>query len=172
MKYAGSIILLGGCAALALSGNIPTTTLPSGTKLPMMYMGAGNLTDWAKLVGKGAGVKTAWGYHNQPSILPQVYAAGLKREDIFLESMVPCGFVDHPAPQNKSTAADFIRQDLQLLNTTYVDLIAIHHQCNTPEETAEVWSALGERALLRQFPFNIHTTLSVCTGNPIARGCA
>ena len=43
---------------------------------------------WVKMAGKGAGVKTAWSYHNQPSILPMVYEAGMSREDVFLETMV------------------------------------------------------------------------------------
>lgn len=51
----------------------------------------GNLTRWVQIAGKGAGVKTAWEYHNQQSILPMVYRAGFTREDVFLETMLPCG---------------------------------------------------------------------------------
>ena len=55
-------------------------------------MGAGNVTTRLEMAGRpGAGVKTAWTYHNQPSVLPQVFAAGLQRKDIFLETMIPCG---------------------------------------------------------------------------------
>merc|ERR1712153_59316 len=81
------LLVASGCAS------IPTTTLPgAGAKLPMLYMGMGNFTAWVELVGKGAGVKTAWGYHNQKSVASQI--ASSPREDIFLESMIPCGFVD------------------------------------------------------------------------------
>lgn len=128
------------------SASIPTTTLPGGAELPSLYMGMGNFTQWCELAGKGAGVKTAWEYHNQESVAAQI--SGFKRENVFLESMIPCGFVDHPDPMNASAATDYIKQDLQLLNTTYLDLLAIHHRCNTPEETAAVWGAL-EAALDR-----------------------
>jgi len=109
-------------------------------------MGFGNFTAWVELAGKGAGVKTAWGYHNQQSVAAQI--AGFAREDIFLESMIPCGVVDHPSPMNASSAAAYIQQNLQQLNTTYIDLLLIHHRCSTPQETAAVWGAL-EAALKR-----------------------
>ena len=90
-------LLVASCAS------IPTTKLPgAGAELPMLYMGGGNFTAWVELAGKGAGVKTAWEYHNQQSVAAQI--SGFAREDIFLESMIPCGFVDHPAPMNASTA--------------------------------------------------------------------
>lgn len=121
---------------------IPTTTLPGGAKLPMLYMGAGNFTTWLEMAGRGAGVKTAWTYHNQPAVLPQVYVAGLSREDVFLETMIPCGAVDHPQPMSAEEAEGLIAQDLALLNTSYVDLLLLHHRCNTPNETARVWRVL------------------------------
>ena len=135
------LLIASACAS------IPTTTLlGAGAKLPMLYMGMGNFIAWVVLVGKGAGVKTAWGYHNQKSVATQI--ASFPREDTFLESMIPCGFVDHPAPMNVSLAAEYIQQDLQLLNTSYLDLLLIHHRCITLEETAAVWGAL-EAALKR-----------------------
>lgn len=48
----------------------------------------------------------------------------------------------NPEPMNASYAQYYIEQDLKLLNTDYVDLLAIHHRCASPEETAEVWTAL------------------------------
>ena len=74
---------------------IPITTLAGGARLPMLYMGAGNFTEWMQMAGKGAGVKTAWSYHNQPGILPQVYAAGFAREDVFLEYAKARNLEDH-----------------------------------------------------------------------------
>eukprot|EP00947_MAST-08B_sp_MAST-8B-sp1_P001425 g1425.t1 len=113
-------------------------------------MGGGNFTAWVELAGRGSGVKTAWEYHNQPSILPQVYAAGLRREDVMLETMLPCGGAGdpNPEPMNASYAEFYIKQDLELLNTSYVDLLLLHHTCASQEETAAVWKAL-EAALRR-----------------------
>ena len=108
----------------------------------MLYMGSGNFTTWLQMAGRGAGVKTAWTYHNQPSVLPQVLQAGFQRKDVFLETMVPCGAVDHPEPMSDAEAEGLIAQDLALLNTTYVDLLLLHHRCNTPNETARVWRVL------------------------------
>ena len=43
---------------------------------------------------------------------------------------------------NATMAEFYIQSDLQQLNTTYVDLMLLHHICASPEETAVVWSAL------------------------------
>jgi len=115
--------------------------------LPMIYMGSGNFTYWLELAGKGAGIKTAWGYGNasQAGMMPQIRAAGFKREDVFLETMIPCGGIDGGAePMNASMAKVYLEQDLELLNTSYIDLLLLHHPCATPNETQIVWKVLEE----------------------------
>ena len=110
----------------------------------MLYMGFGNFTLWLEATGPGAGVKTAYEYGNQQTIMPLVRAAGMDREDIYLETMVPCGKPDHAYPMNKTRAAWYIQQDLDLLNVSAVDLLLIHHKCSTPHETQQVWMALED----------------------------
>ena len=58
--------------------------------------------------------------------------------------MIPCGV---SAPQNAThmttaLAKEFIKLDLELLGTDYVDLLLVHHRCNSPEETKALWLAL------------------------------
>ena len=67
---------------------IPFNTLPGGGRLPLLVMGDGvnwgrgtNWSQWVQLVGKGAGIDSAWDYGSQPGI-PKGLAgvSGLKRE--------------------------------------------------------------------------------------------
>ena len=43
---------------------------------------------------------------------------------------------------NATMAEHYITADLQQLNTSYIDLMLLHHICATPAETAVVWKAL------------------------------
>jgi len=126
-----------------ISCEVPTHILPSGVKLPMFYLGFGNFSAWLQLMGPGAGIQTAWGYHNENTIPPIISASGLKREDIYLSSMLPCGGIDGGAePMNTTQAEWYMAQNLLQLNTTYIDVLLLHHRCRSPDETKAVWSAM------------------------------
>ena len=65
---------------------------------------------------------------------------------------------------------------IQLLGTTYVDLLLFHHRCATPEETCNVWTAL-EAALkdgrakaigVSNFDADDLAKLRACATEPIA----
>ena len=128
--------------------HIPSRRLPGGVELPLLYMGAGNWSEWLGAVGAGAGLKTAWLYGNQQTLMPAVRAAGLRREDVFIETMLPCGVGTPNAtlPMTAELAWQYIHTDLRLLGTDYVDLLLVHHRCDTEAETKAVWGAM-EQAL-------------------------
>ena len=106
-----------------------------------LWRGAG--TQWANLVGPGAGIDTAWDYGTQSKIPPGIAASKLSREQVFIATKIPCDHWDGGVePMNASMAEHYISTDLQQLNTSYVDLMLLHHICATPEETAEVWKTL------------------------------
>lgn len=129
---------------------VPARQLPGGGKLPMLVMGDGmswgspsNFTFWVQTVGPGAGINTAWDYGTQRLIPAQIAASGFARTDVFLTTMVPCsGYDGGVEPMNASMARWYIKQDLEQLQTSYVDLLLLHHVCAKWNETAEVWSVL------------------------------
>ena len=45
---------------------------------------------------------------------------------------------------NSSLARAYIKSNLNQLQTSYVDLLLLHHTCSTPEETIMVWRVLEE----------------------------
>jgi diketogulonate reductase-like aldo/keto reductase len=136
--------------AIALSSPIPYQTLPGGGKLPLLIMGDGvnwgrgtNWTQWIDLVGAGAGIDSAWDYGSEPAIPPAIAKSKFSREDIFITSKIPCDHWDGGVePMNRTQAEWYIARDLAELNTSYVDLMLLHHICATPAETIEVWKAL------------------------------
>ena len=62
----------------------------------------------------------------------------------------------------KTAALQYIEEEMQQLDTNYVDLLLFHHRCRTPEETASVWEAfesmktLGKARHIGVSNFNVH----------------
>ena len=149
---APTLAALGAPAAppAAAMAAIPYQTLPSGGKLPLLVMGDGvgwgrgtNWSQWLDLVGPGAGVDSAWDYGTQHGIPLGIAGSRLSREQVFITTKIPCDHWDGGVePMNASMAENYIAQDLAQLNTSYVDLMLLHHICATPEETVAVWGAL------------------------------
>lgn len=90
---------------------------------------------WIKSGGRG--IDTAFDYYNQRQVGWAVgnitcsppACIGIPRQQIFLTSKIPCvGSAD--------AAVSYIRQDLELLDQSYVDLMLIHFP-GKPGETAE-----------------------------------
>ena len=129
---------------------IPNQTLLGGVKLPMLVMGDGvnwgrgtNWTEWINLVGPGAGIDSAWDYGSEPGIPTGIRASQYNRNQVFITSKIPCDHWDGGVePMNASQAQYYIERNLEELNTSYVDLMLLHHICRTPAETAAVWGVL------------------------------
>jgi len=112
--------------------------------MPMMIMGGNDFMGWFKAAGKGAGINTFHSYGNGKHIAPQLAAAG--RDNVFVAAGIPCGCCGSDAPRwqpmNVTTATWYIDDELAQLNTSYVDLLLVHHRCKSEAETASVWEAL------------------------------
>eukprot|EP00936_MAST-01D_sp_MAST-1D-sp1_P001564 g1564.t1 len=143
--------------------SIPTVTLAgSDVQLPLLILGDGaswgrpsNYTLWYQLVGKGAGIDSAWDYGNpygsppttrngtENLIPPALAAAGAKREDVVITGKIPCsGFDGGLEPMTAQMVRAYIESNLAMLNTSYLDLLLLHHKCRTEDETAAVWHEL------------------------------
>jgi len=172
------IALLAGAVLLALTPDvlciIPTRSLSGGGSLPMMMMGGNDYAGWFQLAGKGAAIQTFWGYHNGPHLAPQLKRIG--RQNVFVSSGIPCGGIDGGVePMNASQAMSYIDTELAQLDTNYVDLLLLHHRCETEAETQKVWGAMeaakqaGKTKHIGVSNFNAHDmgTLSSVAQEPI-----
>jgi len=118
----------------------------------MVLMGDGagwgrpsNYTSWINLIGKGAGIDTAWDYGTQQNIPPQILASDYNRADVFLTTKIPCGGYDGaPEPITADFARAAVAKNLRQLNTSYIDLMLLHHTCGTQNETEIVWRVLED----------------------------
>eukprot|EP00937_MAST-01D_sp_MAST-1D-sp2_P003565 g3565.t1 len=161
-----ALVLVGLMALLGAVCGIKQLEIPSvqlkgsGVQLPMLILGDGaswgrpsNWTLWYELAGKGAGIDSAWDYgnpYNSPPtttngtenlIWPDLEAAGASRQDVVITSKIPC-FDGGLEPMTADMVSDYIESNLKMLNTTYVDLLLLHHVCASETETAAVWRAM------------------------------
>ena len=99
--------------------------------------------EWFRMSKPIAGIQTFYSYRNGPHIAPQLKAHG--RENVFVSTGIPCGCCKYDAPRvtpmTKEVALEYIMEELQQLDTHYVDLLLFHHRCKTAAETASVWEA-------------------------------
>jgi diketogulonate reductase-like aldo/keto reductase len=140
----------------------------------MLMMGGSNISGWFELAGKGAAIQTFLGYGNGQVLAPQIAAFG--RANVFVSTGIPCGGVDNPhPPMNASAATALIDQELAELHTSYVDLLLVHHRCQTQGDMEQVWSAMeaakraGKAKHLGVSNFNSHdlATLMATATEPI-----
>jgi diketogulonate reductase-like aldo/keto reductase len=146
--------LFGWVLASHTPNPIPFQQLSAGGKLPLLVMGgfgsttggrASNYSAWLELVGPGAGIDTAYDYHTQVAIAAAIASGNVARNDVFLTTKIPCGGYDGgPEPMTAAAAQDFISTNLQQLNTTYLDLLLLHHTCKTEAEVAMVWEVFEQ----------------------------
>ena len=156
-------------------GPVPSHPLAGGGSMPMMIMGGNDYAGWFKAAGKGAGIQTFYSYGNGRHIAPQLKSAG--RENVFVSSGIPCGCCgpDSVKKMNASLAMNYINKELSELDTTYVDLLLVHHRCTTDIETASLWSAFeaakaaGKARHIGVSNFNAHdlATLGEVAKEPI-----
>ena len=77
---------------------------------------------WLSPKVNGSGIDTAWAYHNQADVGQGIVASGRSRSSIFVTTKVPGALGRSDSLQN-------IRDDLALLNLSYVDLALVHQPC-------------------------------------------
>lgn len=116
------------CAALASLAAaavpvIPTLPLPGGVQIPTVMSGsccgAYNISSYLAVGGRA--IDTSCDYGSQPSIAAAIAASGIPRSDIWITSKLnveSCGY---------NMTEDLYSQVLGPLQTTYVDLLLLHH---------------------------------------------
>jgi len=155
MSSASAISIVHAIAVfLALSASGKTTiTIAPGVEMPMVNLGGvsshpSNYTSW--LAVGGVGLDTALSYTDpvQREVASAINNSGLRREQIFLTTKVPCcpevyqGKDLCPADLNGPIRHD-IQRDLDILGRP-VDLLLLHWPCNTLEETLTAYAALED----------------------------
>ena len=114
--------------------------------MPLMLMGGDDFSEWFKATAPGRGIQTFYSYRNGPRIAPQLREAG--RENVFVSTGIPCGCCKQDAPRvepmTTALAMGYIDEELEQLQTDYVDLLLFHHRCRTTVETAAVWRAFED----------------------------
>lgn len=136
-------LALAGLVATAQADvKIPTKEIVPGVHMPIVNIGTwidgttgkkedGGAITATWLAQGGRGVDTALVYHDQANIAKAIAASGVKREDLFITSKFPAC----------ATAQSGINQDLQQLNTSYIDLMLIHSPFGFCQGT---WKVLEE----------------------------
>ena len=121
---------------------IPTKEIAPGVNMPVLMIGTGKshnyevvniVKGWMALGGRG--VDSAWNYLDQQAVASTIAAAGVKRSDVFLTSKIP-------GCPNASATKSYVQQDLQQLNTTWLDLMLIHYP--EPSGCDATWQTLAE----------------------------
>ena len=98
--------------------------------MPLMLMGGDDFSEWFKATAPGRGIQTFYSYRNGPRIAPQLREAG--RENVFVSTGIPCGCCKQDAPRvepmTTALAMGYIDEELEQLQTDYVDLLLFHHR--------------------------------------------
>eukprot|EP00039_Didymoeca_costata_P019071 m.336114 g.336114 ORF g.336114 m.336114 type:complete len:306 (-) comp17762_c0_seq1:21-938(-) len=155
-----SVLVLMSCfAAFALSNAqaIPpvakTREIAPGVVMPSVNLGTCcgsepkvGLKPW--LDAGGRGIDTAYDYQDQTDIAAVLSTYPVKREDLFILTKVPAGFGRAPGDcsVNPNISYGYVKENLKELNTSYVDIVLLHHPCPTSEMDIALWKGL-ERAL-------------------------
>lgn len=116
--------------------------LPGGRAMPLLGFGTWQLkggqateaTGWALEAGYRH-LDTATMYGNEREVGAALAASGLAREEVFVTTKLP--------PDHAGRELDTLRQSLDMLGTSYVDLWLIHWP---PSGTAggDIWTAFAE----------------------------
>eukprot|EP00756_Hemistasia_phaeocysticola_P065534 Hpha_TRINITY_DN8619_c0_g1::TRINITY_DN8619_c0_g1_i1::g.168826::m.168826 len=132
-----------GMISLASVAAIPTVTLEGNVVLPMVALGTGsgqkgNVTQATMLwlQAGGTAIDTAYNYMDESDIAKGLAAAGAKREDVFLQTKIPCGTAEG--------AAKKIDSDLSQLGVKQVDLLLLHYPTCVLGSVKATWGALED----------------------------
>jgi 2,5-diketo-D-gluconate reductase A len=152
------LLLLG----LSLATGVPAVTVPRleiapGVHLPWVQLGACthdpavSLGQWLDAQPEYAAVDTAFGYGDQRQLASLLAKAGRPRESLWLTSKIPGGLAKVSpctAADPEASALQYVRDDLEQLNVSFVDLMLLHEPCDmktgkaTPADLA-IWRALS-----------------------------
>merc|ERR1712093_471022 len=124
-------------ATVASAGKVPTKRLSNGVEVPMVLAGTFKYNSSeaeasidAALSAGFTGIDCAFDYWNQDGIaraLKRHFAAGLKREEFFIETKVPgCGFDTINTTDCYGETTRALYSNLDQLQVDYVDLVIIH----------------------------------------------
>jgi len=162
-------LLMGLCTLFPLVLLLaPSLALPSkttreiapGVNMPVVNCGGveskpSNYSAFLALGGRGLDTALTYGPSVQRSVGAALKQSGIKRQDIFVTTKIPCcpqkivaGMCD--APYNRSVADD-VAADLEQLGLEYVDLMLLHWGCNTMEETISIYNQLEKLGLQGKF---------------------
>lgn len=152
--------MLGVVSALALLGNVPTSMeVRPGVLMPFMNLGGvhshpSNYSAWLQMGGTGLDSALMYGDDIQVAVGNAVRDSGIKRDNLFITSKVPC------CPSNFSAWCSWYDSeyrdlsaytraeiDARLLGVEQVDLILLHWPCATMEQTIATYRSLEEFAL-------------------------
>jgi len=145
-----SVLLMAGAG---IPASDKTVTIAPGVNMPKINLGtccgsqpSVGLKPW--LDAGGVGIDTAYDYKDQVDIQKVLAGYPVKREDLFILSKIPAGLGIGGCTGGATTALNRINDDLQQLNTTYIDLVLLHAPCLFGGKKADqaLWSGM-EQAL-------------------------
>lgn len=134
-----------------MSGTVSRTVKVGSLDMPMIGFGTYMIKDedceepvkWALEAGYKH-IDTAQFYANHRAIGNAIQASGIGREELFITDKVsPNGFFGMP-PTTPEAILDAIRSSLEKLQTSYVDLILLHHPFPPKEHRVSQYKALME----------------------------
>eukprot|EP00041_Stephanoeca_diplocostata_P008219 m.118837 g.118837 ORF g.118837 m.118837 type:complete len:298 (+) comp17224_c0_seq1:156-1049(+) len=104
------------------------------------------LAPW--LAAGGVGIDTAFDYKDQTVIADVLAKSTVSRKDLFITTKIPAGFGPLPTDcsADPNISLGYVIENLKELNTTYADLVLLHHPCKTDEINIALWKGL-EQAL-------------------------
>jgi len=141
-----SVLLMAGAG---IPASDKTVEIAPGVNMPKINLGtccgsqpSVGLKPW--LDAGGVGIDTAYDYKDQTDIQKVIAGSGIKREDLFILSKIPAGLGIGGCRGGAETALSRIHDDLQQLNTTYIDIVLLHAPCILGGKSAyqALWSGL------------------------------
>lgn len=128
---------------------VPTVEIAPNVNMPLLNFGVQKEhADAIRLGARGLDTALIYGDKQQAEVGRAVKESGIARERFFITTKVPCcpGSAFSPGIGitclwQKNTTKDFLK-DLDLLQTSYVDLLLMHWPCDDFEDTVRTYKAL------------------------------
>jgi len=143
-----SVLLMAGAGLGPSDKNVQ---IAPGVYMPKINLGTCcgsqpkvGLKSW--LDAGGVGIDTAYDYRDQTDIQQVISSYGVKREDLFILSKIPAGLGLGGCIGGAETALKRVHDDLEQLNTSYLDIVLLHAPCRSKSQDQGLWAGL-EQAL-------------------------
>lgn len=134
------------------------------------------LVPWLKAGGRG--IDTAWGYRgrtgidwNSPKEIGEILKnQSIPRDKLFITTKIPGGFGNETScDPDPDIAFRYVQENLDLLQTDYVDLVLIHASCDLeqrmPWERAKAGNAALWKGLKKALDMNLTRAIGVSSFN-------